>query len=107
MSKDENFLVVHNLLTGFDRYDLRTGDVISSYEISFDVTRNILLPVLYIHDDADILIGDARGDVRILDVESRIVQRLPHESRLFYFLEACRRILITCCRCINHTSHST
>lgn len=78
MSSDECYIVVHNLASGFDRYDLQSGELMSTYHVSVDPQRNVALPVLFIHGDKDLLLGDAAGMVRIVDIPANISQNLPH-----------------------------
>lgn len=81
LSSDGGFIVVHNLLNGFDRYDVHTGDLVSSYDSMVrSPDLNVVLPVLYIHDNRDLLFGNAEGQVRIIDVTSRMKQDLPHDG---------------------------
>ncbi|TCD60227.1 hypothetical protein EIP91_010524, partial [Steccherinum ochraceum] len=62
ISQDGKFAVVYNLHSGFDRYDLNTGELISSYSSQVNELQNIVLPVLFIHEDRDLLLGDSRGN---------------------------------------------
>ncbi|THH26347.1 hypothetical protein EUX98_g7841 [Antrodiella citrinella] len=74
----ERHIVVHNLLSGFDQYDLRTGERLATHLVNTPPECNIGLPVLFIHKDADLLFGDIRGEVTIADLGQHITQRLAH-----------------------------
>ncbi|THH32004.1 hypothetical protein EUX98_g2211 [Antrodiella citrinella] len=86
MSPDDHYILVHNLVSGFDRYDLRSGSMVNMYTVAIDPEQNVSLPVLFIHGGRDLLLGDAGGNIRITDVDGGIVQQLPHKEK--YMIQA-------------------
>lgn len=72
------FVLVSNLSDGFDLYDVKKRAKVKSHVISLCRETNVPLPVLFIHDDADMLLGSSTGVVQVVDVISPIVQNLCH-----------------------------
>lgn len=82
ISLDEKTLVVSNLYDGLDWYSI--PDRVFSRAVPIRITRNNLIPVLFIDNGNAIVVGGSSGAVRILDSRTaETIQTLDHNSESF------------------------
>ncbi|EMD36724.1 hypothetical protein CERSUDRAFT_73780 [Gelatoporia subvermispora B] len=74
VAPDEKSVVVSNLFNGFDRYCTRTFALLQNYLT--DVTVNVTLPCLFIHDGDALLLGTSCGKVTIVDTTTTVARDL-------------------------------
>ncbi|KAH9885093.1 hypothetical protein C8Q73DRAFT_601742, partial [Cubamyces lactineus] len=83
LSPDGSTIAICNLLNGFVRYDLNTGEMIRHYPV--EVVENVPLPVIFIHQGRALLCGSDRGEVSIFNTEAgSLVQVLHHQGLCEY-----------------------
>ena len=79
MSSDNRSLVVSNLLTGFDLYDLDSGDLIRAF--GHDVGDKRATPVKFTESDGVIIGGTTVGTMHAWDANTgRRVQTMFHSG---------------------------
>ncbi|KAI0324435.1 hypothetical protein GY45DRAFT_1262848 [Cubamyces sp. BRFM 1775] len=77
LSPDGKAVAICNLMNGFVRYRVKTGEMLSQYPV--EVVDNVSLPVLFIHEGRSLLCGSDRGEVTIFNAETgSLVQVLQH-----------------------------
>ncbi len=84
ISPDQTLLAVFNCLDGFDIYSMGSTVEMPQLLHTFrvEVSKNLLLPVVFIDDGKSIVLGSANGSVLITsvtNVTSRV--KLPHGRR--------------------------
>ena len=77
LSADGQFLVISNLLTGFELFHMKApAEVESLFSFTQDVSPGRPLPVRFLHRDHAIIGGTSHGQVNVWDVFSRLKQSL-------------------------------
>ncbi|KAH7903819.1 WD40-repeat-containing domain protein [Hygrophoropsis aurantiaca] len=78
LSPDYRHLVVSNLCTGFDVYDLEVSAPIMT--LTHDVKRRLPVPVLFIHRGNAILGGSTSGKASLWTSAGKHLHTFPHEE---------------------------
>lgn len=65
ISSDETTLAISNLFDGLDMYDLKNQRF--THTLPTYIMENVLIPLVFVHNNEAILVGSAHGAVKILD----------------------------------------
>lgn len=82
ISSDETTLAISNLFDGLDMYDLKSQQFTRT--LPTYIMENVLIPLVFVHNDQAILVGSAHGAVKILNcLTGDTYADLSHSSTSF------------------------
>ncbi|KAJ3520573.1 hypothetical protein NM688_g9143 [Phlebia brevispora] len=88
LTGDGRYLVVHNLSSGFDRYDLQIFGKVHYYPAMSSAANNVPLPVICMAKDM-LLFGSTVGCAKLTDLSGQIEQTLRNPALIVQSLAAC------------------
>lgn len=78
ISSDARYLVAYNFHNGFDLFDLTTRKCLRTY--TAEVGTNAPLPAIFVHSNADILLGSAVGEAQVVNLSFDVTHFLRRQS---------------------------
>ncbi|KAJ3555629.1 hypothetical protein NM688_g2469 [Phlebia brevispora] len=88
LTRDGRYLVVHNLSSGFDKYDLQIFGKVHHYPAVSPAANNVPLPIICMDNDV-LLFGSSTGGAKLTDLSGQIEQTLRNPALIVQSLASC------------------